>query len=141
MGLFDDLTVECALPDGVDPSGLSFQTKDTADQYLTRYILREDGSLLNTETGEVEEHHGALHFYTSNWCGSFMNLYMTTDDCEPWTADYTALYDHGKLLKIEGGKAPVEGVEHVLRADFDRRCAEERARPNRVAVERAEKDA
>lgn len=127
MGCFDDLTVERALPDGFDPAGVSFQTKDTAEQRLVRYVLREDGTLWNTEANAPEEFHGALEFYTSNWCGSCGTLEMTADDQPPWRAEYTALFDRGKLLRIEGpGWHLAEGVTHVLRADFNRRAQEYR---------------
>jgi hypothetical protein len=29
--------------------------------------------------------------------------YVTRDDAPLWEAEYTALYDHGQLLKLEGG--------------------------------------
>ena len=126
MGLFDELTVEAELPDGFDPSGVVFQTRDTAEQFLGRYVMRADGELVNVESGEAEEHHGALEFYASNWAGSFGRLYATNDDQPPWRARYVALYDHGKRLRIDGGCGPVPDVEHVMRADFDRRCREQR---------------
>lgn len=124
MGVFDDLTVECELPDGFDPTGVSFQTKDTAEQWMVRYVLREDGTLWNTKSSAPEEIHGTMEFYTGNWAGSMGGLYMTRDDLPPWTAEYVALFDHGRLVKIEGGRIIVEDVEHVLRADFNRRCEE-----------------
>ncbi len=126
MGLYDDLTVECVLPDGFDPAGHTFQTKDTGEQYLAHYVLREDGSFFNSKSGEIEQHHGTLHFYTSNWAGSCGNLEMTTDDAPPWSAAYTALFDRGRLLKIDAapGYSLETEVEHVLRADFHGRCEE-----------------
>lgn len=128
MGLFDELIVEAELPDGFDPAGIVFQTRDTGEQCLERYVMRADGELVNTASGEVEEHHGTLRFYASNWAGSFGRLYATSDDKLPWRAEYVALYDHGKLVRIEGGHGPVTDVEHVLRADFDRRCREQPGR-------------
>mgnify|MGYP001292074411 FL=1 len=137
MGMFDYLIVEHDLPDGFDPAGHEFQTKDTDSQWLVRYVLREDGTLWNPEKQEAEIHHGDLDFYTSNWAGSCGKLRMTSDDSPPWEADYSALYDRGKLLRIDGPGWPlVEGVEHVLRADFDRRCDEVRKQaPNYLASE------
>ena len=108
MGMFDYLRCEYPLPDGFDAAKIWFQTKDTDAQYLDEYEIRDDGSLWHAEpssepkTYERVEFHGALNFYTSNICGSGPHGVMTDDDRPPWVADYTALYDHGRLLKIEG---------------------------------------
>lgn len=120
MGLFDDLVCEHELPDGFDPSGIIFQTKDTPDPFLETYVLLADGRLIHQKSGEDANLDGPVEFYASNWCGSFMDLRMTKDDQPLWSAEYTAFYDHGKLLRIEGSTSSVEGVTHVLRADFDR---------------------
>lgn len=127
MGMFDYLTIEHPLPDGFDPTGIEFQTKDTDEQQLARYVLRADGTLWSAESGEAEEIHGSMYFYASNHAGSFAGLQCTRDDLPPWRAEYVALFDRGKLLKIEGpGRHAAEDVEHVMRADFDRRSKERR---------------
>ncbi len=75
------------------------------------------GSVTRVPVGdEFEDFHGALNFYTSNWSGSGPNGYLTSDGQRGWTRDYTALFDHGRLLKIEGGieydeKMPVSREE------------------------------
>lgn len=100
MGVFDYLTCQHPLPDGFDPDGI----KDTDARWLDRYILREDGSLIHEPTGEAVAFHGALEFYASNSCASSPEGYATEDDLPPWSASYVALYDHGKLLRLEGRK-------------------------------------
>lgn len=106
MGMFDELLCLAPLPDGWDPAGEVFQTKDTPEQYLTRYVLRADGALIHEASGERVEHHGPLEFYTSNWCGSGPWGDMTRDDQPLWTAEYTAYFHYGTLLRIQGGKRP-----------------------------------
>jgi len=126
MGLFDDLRVEHPLPDGFDPTGTTFQTKDLG-QTMDLYVLGVDGVLRST-TGEDEKYDGALQFSASNWSGTCGPICCTRDDQPPWRADYMALFDRGRLLRIDGpGRQLEAGVEHVLRADFDRRAAEWRA--------------
>ena len=113
MGMFDDLRCEYPLPDGYE--GTVFQTKDTPTQFLEKYTIRKDGVLVHHSVryesvpraerpypdapeGSLEsmigscrsvpvgdvilEFHGVLRFYDG-------------------TREYEALYDRGKLLKIE----------------------------------------
>jgi hypothetical protein len=101
MSLFDYVIVKCPLPDGFDPSGHEWQTQDTPDQYLSVYTIQTDGTLV-TQHGEVVPFHGALTFYTGNVCATGPWGYATRDDAPAWWAEYTALYDHGRLLKLEG---------------------------------------
>lgn len=49
MGMFDYLTCKHPLPDGFDPSRIDWQTKDTDDQYLSRYTITEDGKLVSDD--------------------------------------------------------------------------------------------
>lgn len=125
MGLFDEIVCEYPLPDGWVPhAGVVFQTKDTDDQYLTRFTLGADGKL-RRKNGEVYEHHGALRFYTSNWSGSGPWGLMTDDDQPYWSAEYIALYDHGQLLKIEGCRTdPDTSVTWITRAEWHAKSAE-----------------
>jgi hypothetical protein len=115
VGMFDNVICEHALPDGYDPTEEWFQTKDTPTQALDTYKITADGQLLYEEH-DVEDRsdpnatglarlrgmatrvnkrwvpadfHGALRFYT-----------FDRDDADVWR-EYVALYDHGKLLKIE----------------------------------------
>lgn len=115
MGLYDELRVEYPLPDGWDPQGRLFQTKDTPDQYLSLYVLTADGRLRHEESGECVAFHGDLTFYTDNICASGPCGVATEDDSAPWRAEYCALFDHGKLLKLEGRKQPYEGRAHITR--------------------------
>lgn len=126
MGMYDEVVCSHALPDGWNPAGHVFQTKDT-DCDLDRYVLEVDGRL--TLDGEPIPFHGALNFYTSNWGGCGMGLEMTSDDTPPWRADYTALYDNGKLVRIDAtpGYALEDPTGHVPRADFHRLTEERRA--------------
>lgn len=53
MGMFDDLRCKYPLPvEGAN--ALSFQTKDTPEQYLDKYEIREDGTLWH-QTYDVED--------------------------------------------------------------------------------------
>ncbi len=124
MGLFDEIVCEYPLPDGwVPPPGTIFQTKDTEDQYLVRFTLDSEG-VLRRATGESVEHHGALEFYTSNWAGFAPWGAMTRDDAPMWRAEYVALFDHGKLLKIEGKHALDEEAGWMPREEWMRKSRE-----------------
>lgn len=105
MGMFDYVRCEYALPEGAPTTG--YQTKDTDAQYLETYVIAEDGRLFDKD-GEPVAFHGALNFYASNVSGTCGYGYITGDNrrAEHW--DFTALYDHGALLKLEGGREPVE---------------------------------
>lgn len=147
MGMFDYIRCKMPLPDGFEFQGW-FQTKDTDRQYMEHYEIREDGSLwieeydiedrsnpkaakgsleslrgcmtrVNQRWVPAEPHHGAIEFYHSNICGSSGGGKVITDDnSEPWSAEYVALYDHGKLLKLEGKKEPRADVQRVSREEF-----------------------
>ena len=116
--MFDNLRCEYPLPDGFEGDA-SYQTKDTPDQCLNDYTITADGTLVqqlyrsepvpedekpDAEVGSLREilgrsrrvadgttealdFHGAIEFYS---CGP--------DSAE---REYVALFDHGKLLKIE----------------------------------------
>lgn len=105
MGMFDEVRCEYPLPDGFDTQGVWFQTKDTPEQYLQRYVLCIDGALVVEDTRESVPFHGALTFYTTNVCGVSPKGVITDDNMAPYWAEYCALYDHGVLIKLEGGCA------------------------------------
>lgn len=115
MGLYDYITCEYPLPDGFDGE-LVYQTKDTPRQVLSSYVIDEEGKViempdehLGISEPRVIEHHGVLDFHTSN-VSCIAGFGYCTDDGKPhWYRGYTALYDHGKLLKIEGGLSPESG--------------------------------
>lgn len=46
MGMFDYIECRIPLPEPTPPEGIEWQTKDTPDQYLTRYVISEDGRLI-----------------------------------------------------------------------------------------------
>lgn len=124
MGLFDEIVCEYPLPDGwAPPTGTVFQTKDTEDQFLIRFTLCADGTLRRSN-GDRVDHHGALEFYTSNWAGFAPWGAMTSDDEPLWSAEYVALYDHGKLLKIEGSREPDTSERWMPREEWMRRSRE-----------------
>ena len=120
MGLYDELEVQYPLPDGWDPASEVFQTKDTPEQYLLRYVLDAEGTLREKASGEAVPYHGALTFYTGNACAYGPWGFATRDDQPPWWAEYTCLYDHGRLLKIEGAKCPQTDLHgpHLTRAEW-----------------------
>ena len=104
MGMFDHIRCDHPLPDGFD-GGLTYQTKDTDEQYLSHYLIAADGTLWLD--GKQVDHHGRIEFYTSNISGTNgKGGYVTDDGLPAWSRNYIALFDHGKLLKIEGGLEP-----------------------------------
>jgi hypothetical protein len=76
MGLFDEVTIEADLPEGV--TGRVFQTKDFECPYLEKYTLRADGRLIHhkplydidppgTPRGPVDtNYHGWLRLHGEN---------------------------------------------------------------------------
>lgn len=62
------------------------------------------GAMTRVQVEDIEvPFHGALTFYTGNHSGSSAKGYITPDDSHGWWREYTALFDRGQLLKIEGG--------------------------------------
>ncbi|HEV3456448.1 MAG TPA: hypothetical protein VHG32_07795 [Thermoanaerobaculia bacterium] len=109
MGVFDYLRCEHRLPDGWVPTK-ELQTKDTPAQWMELYVLREDGTLVDEKSGEAVPFHGCLEFYTSNWSGSCPtvdgpSVIVTDDGQPPWSAEYEALFDRGKLIRIDGRRS------------------------------------
>ena len=120
MGMFDEIRCLYPLPDGFVPKGGAVaQTKDTDAQSLDLYEIRADGTIWQ-EVYDIEDqsdpsaeglmryagcmtrvnkrwepstHHGLLHFY-----------YYSRDLAT--SHEYDALFDHGKLLKIEVASRP-----------------------------------
>lgn len=141
MGVFDYIRCHHPLPDGFT-GDLEYQTKDTDEQYLGHYTIREDGALVHhatthefkddpthplgmslhrEPTGDVVvPFHGALNFYTGNHSGASARGYITPDGSHGWWREYTALYDHGRLLKIEGG-VTMDEKPPIAREEFWRR--------------------
>jgi hypothetical protein len=123
MGLFDNIRCHFPLPDGFE-GDIEYQTKDTQAQYLDHYTITEDGRLvLDEKPEEAIPFHGALSFHASNVCGSGPDGYMTDDDSPGWSREYVALFDRGRLLKIEGGVEPWPGGgrvgKHITRDEFN----------------------
>jgi len=103
MGMFDYVRVECELPDGLPGPDHEFQTKDTPDCFVSTYTLTSDFRLLDPK-GEEFGFHGDLCFYTGNVTFSGPHGYVTQDGDKAWSATYTALFDHGKMIRLEGSK-------------------------------------
>jgi len=119
MGLYDEMLCQHPLPDGwVPPAGTWFQTKDTPDQFLSRYVLTDRGSLRQEGEEALIPFHGALTFYTTNISGIDGGVCCTRDDAPPWQAEYVALFDHGALLKLEGQRVRLTDRRQVSRAAF-----------------------
>ena len=120
MGLFDELRCDLLLPDGWrPPEGTWFQTKDTPDQYLSRYVLTDRGGLRQEGQESLMPFHGALTFYATNINGIDGEVCCTRDNAPPWEAEYVALFDHGTLLKLEGQRVLLPDRRQVSRAVFD----------------------
>lgn len=134
MGMFDYIACEMSLPDA-PPPGLDFQTKDTDDQFLTPYVIREDGTLWKEEC-EFEDrsdphaegikrlagmltrvnqrwvqvpYEGELVFYTSNITASGPQGFVTSDGGPAKSWDYVAKFQNGKVVSIEGGSSILPG--------------------------------
>jgi hypothetical protein len=118
MSMCDFLECQYPLPDNFDPRDRCFQTHDTPEQWLATYVLTPEGTLVNKSTGEPLAYHGALTFYTTNICGMSANGVITRDGRAPWWAEYCALFDHGTLLKLEGGYALETSRPHITRIEF-----------------------
>lgn len=118
MGMFDEITCDYPLPDGFT-GRLVYQTKDTDRQQLDMYTITADGFL--TVDGARVDHHGRIEFYWSNVSGTNgRGGYITSDDKPARCRAYVALFDHGTLLKIEGGLVAdfFKDMRHVTREEF-----------------------
>jgi hypothetical protein len=108
MSTYDELVCDYPLPDGLDPTGHLFQTQDTPDQWLERYVLTAEGHLL-TPQGTPLCFHGTLHFYGTNIVeyrseqGGVVAC-ITYDGQAPWHARYAAEFVHGTLQDIRGNR-------------------------------------
>lgn len=128
MGMFDYIRCNLPLPDAPPPE-LEFQAKDTDDQFLTQYEIREDGTLWKEEC-DFEDHsdpeaegirrlfgmmtrvnqrwvpalyEGDLEFYTSNITASGPQGCVTSDGGPAYSWDYVAKFVNGKVTEITGG--------------------------------------
>ena len=129
MGMYDHVIPEHPLPDGHDPAGEEYQTKDTPAQFLDTYKITAEGRLEH-ELCDVEDRsdpraegfermfgmmtrvnrrwenvsfHGDLTFYTSNVSGTSGVGVVTSDNKPPVYREYTALFKDGQLIDIRGG--------------------------------------
>lgn len=127
MGVFDYLRVDYALPDGAPDYG--WQTKDTPEQYLSEYHIREDGSIWHLPR-ESRTNEGAppqpsssytdLAAWRREWSyvvdlppvrqniTGAVNFYTYGHEDDPsgsWW-EFCALYDDGKLLALREVDTP-----------------------------------
>lgn len=129
MGMYDVVKCEYPLPDGHNPTGEEYQTKDTPAQLLDTYRIAADGRLEH-ELYDIEDQsdpkaegverifgmmtrvnkrfegvsfHGALVFYTSNVSGVSAVGVVTSDNKPPVYREYVALFKDGQLIDIRGG--------------------------------------
>ena len=72
MGMFDYIRCDAELPETPlpPPRGAMFQTKDTPDQGLDKYVITKDGTLVRTAIGSegdvtFKDYNGNIAFYTS----------------------------------------------------------------------------
>ncbi len=141
MGLFDYIIPEYPLPNGHDPKGEEYQTKDTPAQMLDTYRLTREGrlehELYDTEDRsdpnakgfarfaglatrvpkgwEEVPFHGDLTFYTSNVSGISNAGVITSDDQPPVTREYVALFKDGQLIDLRGGVSNTfQGQKHFI---------------------------
>lgn len=148
MGMFDSIICEHNLPDGFNPSGILFQTKDL-DCHLDTYTISSEGRLIHhyrewEETPEEElpdpkmpfigcirekkgsqklvdmDYHGFIRFYASNLCGLGPKGFITKDDEEYWSREYTAKFTDGKVVSIvlDCDKKDMGDCKHITRKEF-----------------------
>src|SRR5262245_41690170 len=120
MSMFDELEVDYPLPDGWDGTGEVFQTKDTPDQWLTRYRLTAEGVLVHGASGEVLPLDGPLTFYASNWSASGPWGICTRDDTPYWQAEYTATFAQRQLRTLTRARTVGAERPQLTRAEWQR---------------------
>ena len=125
MGLFDDVECRMPLPDGCKHK--HFQTKDFPDPYMDKYIITEEGRLVErpwikgkrTEATVDLDFHGMLNFY-----------HYDTDTKEVFR--YQAKFTDGQLVEIkiiEDYFRPLTaGLKGENKGDYILRC------PPRVGI-------
>ena len=124
MGMFDYVECDHPLPDGFNPTGVEFQTKDLFCELATIRITEagrlEDvgGSQGRKET--LDDWHGDLEFYCANVCGGGPHGFMTEGDKPLVARHYDARFTDGRLSKIEGGDTSHHwaGKKHLTREEW-----------------------
>lgn len=101
MGMFDHIRCAYPLPEHAPVDG--YQTKDTDAQLLRAYTITADGRLLD-ERGEAVPYHGALTFYTDNLSAVCSEGYITYDHRRAEFWEFTARFDRGRLVTLDGGQ-------------------------------------
>ena len=120
MGMYDHIRCLAPLPDGLDATGIEFQTKDTDEQYLDDYTIREDGTLIHHSVKIVSTPKEELPYPDApegsllSICGIFKRVptgdvvvpfhgclrFYGNDKSDKWH-EYEALYDRGRLIRID----------------------------------------
>jgi hypothetical protein len=129
MGMFDDVVVEVPLPDGFDPAGVEFQTKDF-DCRLERYTITADGRLVARRVEYEMTPEEEMPYYGKPEWGDETSLFRligcmrevrSWDEEVPFHGDlvfycyergvfreYTARFTEGRLAGVTGGAVPNE---------------------------------
>jgi hypothetical protein len=94
MGMFDYIRVLYPMPKGAPRPEDNWQTKDTPEQYLAVYEIREDGSLWLED--QRQSLTGAVNFYT----------FTDDNDVSGSWWEFCALYDDGKFLSMREIRSP-----------------------------------
>lgn len=81
MGMFDNIICEHKLPGS--PNVKEWQTKDTPDQYLSKYTITKDGCL--NQDGKPLDYTREIHFYGIDQAGRYR--------------EYRATFLHGNLVE------------------------------------------
>jgi hypothetical protein len=99
MGMFDEIRCKAKLPrEGC--GGLLFQTKDTPEQWLDMYEIREDGSLWH-ERYDIEDHSDPdAEDPLSRLCGSMTRVGKEWERCE--MTGEVRFYTHTDKADIRG---------------------------------------
>ena len=81
MGMFDYLRCEYPLPDEAPVDG--WQTKDTPNQVLEKYVITRDGRLVDSSGETLSDFHGDVEFYQFNLRRSGTGGHETADGLPP----------------------------------------------------------
>jgi len=91
MGLFDTVTCEAPLPDGLNPIGIMFQTKSFPFPCMLDYRISRGGRLLDRDGNDIQAH-GYICFYADIPVGAGRR--------RSWR-EYRARFEKGRLVDIE----------------------------------------
>jgi hypothetical protein len=109
MGMFDYIKCEMPLPGTVPTAVLDdFQTKDTPDQELLTYTIREDKVLVDPDGTECRDFTGTITFYSCNICGFGPGGTNTRNGEDAESVTYRAVVLCGVVQSLEQTEYTIE---------------------------------